>query len=67
MDKELISEKIAARMVGLSVSWFQKRRVYDDGPPFYKVGGAVRYDVSELQQWMRHRRTDDQAQGAQVK
>ena len=65
MSKELVSEKIAARMFGLSVSWFQKRRVYGDGPPYYKVGGSVRYDVSELQQWMRHRRTNQIAQEAQ--
>ena len=55
MQSNLIPEKTAARMFGLSVSWFQKRRSYGDGPPYYKIGGAIRYDVSELQEWMRRR------------
>ena len=53
MLNNFIPEKTAARMFGLSVSWFQKRRSYGDGPPYYKIGGAIRYDVSELQKWMR--------------
>lgn len=53
MSNKLISEKVAAQLSSLSTSWFQKRRVHRDGPPYYKIGGAVRYDIDELQAWFR--------------
>jgi predicted DNA-binding transcriptional regulator AlpA len=40
--------------MNLSVSWLAKRRrLAGDGPPYVKLGGAVRYSETSLQQWMK--------------
>lgn len=49
----LLTPKQAARYLNLSVSWLAKRRLAGDGPPYVKLGGAVRYAEASLQQWMR--------------
>ena len=49
----LLSPKQAARLLNLSVSWLPKRRLAGDGPPYVKLGGAVRYAEGSLQQWMK--------------
>ena len=49
----LLTPKQAARYLNLSVSWLAKRRLAGDGPPYVKLGGAVRYAESSLQQWMK--------------
>lgn len=49
----LLTPKQAARLLNLSVSWLAKRRLAGDGPPYVKLGGAVRYSESSLQQWMK--------------
>jgi predicted DNA-binding transcriptional regulator AlpA len=47
-----LTPKQAARLVNLSVSWLAKRRLAGDGPPYFKLGGAVRYLKASLLQWM---------------
>ncbi|MBR1287726.1 helix-turn-helix domain-containing protein [Bradyrhizobium sp. AUGA SZCCT0177] len=49
----LLTPKQAARALNLSVSWLAKRRLAGDGPPYIKLGGAVRYSETALQQWMK--------------
>ena len=49
----LLTPKQAARRLNLSVSWLAKRRLAGDGPPYIKLGGAVRYAETSLQQWMK--------------
>jgi predicted DNA-binding transcriptional regulator AlpA len=49
----LLTPKQAARYLNLSVSWLAKRRLAGDGPPYNKLGGAVRYAEASLQQWMK--------------
>ena len=49
----LLTPKQAARYLNLSVSWLAKRRLAGDGPPYVKLGGAVRYAETSLQQWMK--------------
>jgi predicted DNA-binding transcriptional regulator AlpA len=48
-----LTPKQAARHMNLSVSWLAKRRLAGDGPPYVKLGGAVRYAEASLQQWMK--------------
>ena len=48
-----LTPKQAARLLNLSVSWLAKRRLAGDGPPYVKLGGAVRYAEASLQQWMK--------------
>lgn len=49
----LLTPKQAARHLNLSVSWLAKRRLAGDGPPYIKLGGAVRYTEPALQQWLK--------------
>ena len=49
----LLTPKQAARHLNLSVSWLAKRRLAGDGPPYVKLGGAVRYAEASIQQWMK--------------
>ena len=49
----MLTPKQAARYLNLSVSWLAKRRLAGDGPPYIKLGGAVRYAEGSLQQWMK--------------
>ena len=49
----LLTPKQAARHLNLSVSWLAKRRLAGDGPTYNKLGGAVRYAETSLQQWMK--------------
>lgn len=49
----LLTPKEAARYLNVSVSWLAKRRLAGDGPPYLKLGGAVRYSEASLQQWMK--------------
>jgi len=51
----LLSPKDAARVLRLSVSWLAKARMSGDGPPYHKIGRAVRYTEPALMQWMRSR------------
>jgi predicted DNA-binding transcriptional regulator AlpA len=49
----LLTPKQTARHLNLSVSWLAKRRLAGDGPPYVKLGGAVRYAEASIQQWMK--------------
>jgi predicted DNA-binding transcriptional regulator AlpA len=48
----MLTSKETARRLNLSESWLAKRRLAGDGPPYIKLGGAVRYVEASLQQWV---------------
>lgn len=54
----LLSESQACRYLNVSRSFLAKARMTGalpnrtPGPPFLKIGRAVRYDVSDLDQWI---------------
>jgi predicted DNA-binding transcriptional regulator AlpA len=48
----LYSEKEAAKITGLSVYWFQRKRWEGGGPPFVKFDRAVRYRETDLASWI---------------
>jgi hypothetical protein len=45
----------ASRHIGLAVSTLEKLRVSGEGPPFVKLGRAVRYRVSDLESFLAKR------------
>jgi predicted DNA-binding transcriptional regulator AlpA len=49
----MLTSKETARRLNLSESWLAKRRLAGDGPPYIKLGGAVRYVETSLQQWVK--------------
>jgi hypothetical protein len=44
-----------AELTGLSRSYWNKRRVYGDGPPFIRLGGAVLYELRTVRAWLAKR------------
>jgi predicted DNA-binding transcriptional regulator AlpA len=53
ISEQLLTPKQAAAFLNLSTSWLAKQRLTGGGPPYIKMGGAVRYSASVLQEWMR--------------
>jgi hypothetical protein len=51
----LLTPKETASRYKVSLSWLAKARMRGDGPPFIKVGRAVRYTEAGLQQWLKSR------------
>lgn len=51
-----IDEREAAKLTGMSSAWFQRARWAGDSIPFSKVGRAVRYKLSDVQEFMEARR-----------
>jgi hypothetical protein len=49
----ILTPKQAAALLNLSTSWLAKQRLKGGGPPYIKMGGAVRYSAVVLQEWMR--------------
>ena len=46
----------AANYLGLSISTLNKLRCSGGGPPFLKLGRAVRYSPDDLKEWLDSRR-----------
>ena len=46
----------AAAMTGLSISTLNKLRCSGGGPPFLKLGRAVRYARQDVENWLASRR-----------
>ena len=47
-----LSEREVSEMIGLSVKTLQRWRMFNQGPPFKKFGGAVRYSESDVSDWI---------------
>lgn len=45
----------AARLTGLSPSWFGRCRLAGTGPPYVKLERSVKYPLDELRAFMRAR------------
>ena len=41
----------AARFLGLSKSWLDKKRLNGGGPEYLKLGRRVVYDLNDLENW----------------
>jgi predicted DNA-binding transcriptional regulator AlpA len=53
INVSLLTPKEAARILKVSSSWLAKARMRGDGPPFIKIGRAIRYSEAGLQQWLK--------------
>ena len=56
--KTLINETEAAMCLGLSPTTLRRWRWAGKGPSFLKIGGAVRYDLSQLEAFIEAARRD---------
>jgi predicted DNA-binding transcriptional regulator AlpA len=58
----LLNTRQAAERCGLSARTLEKYRITGGGPPFIRLGGAVRYQLEDLDAWIasnRRRSTSD--------
>jgi predicted DNA-binding transcriptional regulator AlpA len=53
----ILNTREAARYLGLGKSTLDRFRVTGDGPIYLKLGGAVRYRLSDLKAWLDSRVT----------
>jgi predicted DNA-binding transcriptional regulator AlpA len=51
----LLTPKETATRLRLSTSWLAKARMRGDGPPYIKMGRAIRYNEATILQWMKSR------------
>jgi hypothetical protein len=54
--KQIITEKEAAPYTGMSPMYLRIARMRGDGPPYLKIGRAVRYDIRDLDVWLQSKR-----------
>lgn len=63
----LVNERKAAERLGIKVCTIRRWHWSGDGPPFIKVGAAVRYDVVDLEAFIdagRRTSTSDRGEAA---
>jgi hypothetical protein len=56
----------ASALSGMTVAWLERGRWRGDGPPYVKLGAAVRYPVDDLHAFMRARMRTSTTEGAAV-
>ena len=58
--KNRLNDAECAEYIGMSTSWLRRSRCEGNpvSPPFLKIGKSVRYDIADLDQWLRARRVD---------
>ena len=58
MKPKLINEKETAQYIGMSTAFLRQARCDGQignrtpGPPYYKIGRAVRYSIEDLDRWL---------------
>lgn len=55
MNEALLTEREVSEQTNLSVLTLQKWRWLNTGPPWLKLGGAVRYKRSDVDAWLASR------------
>ena len=52
MKAEVVNEKVAAKLVGMSVKTLQNHRYLGLPPTYVKLGKSIRYRVADLQAYL---------------
>jgi predicted DNA-binding transcriptional regulator AlpA len=51
-ERHFINEAELEILTGISKRTWQKHRLFGRGPRFYRLCGAVRYDLAEVLEWI---------------
>jgi predicted DNA-binding transcriptional regulator AlpA len=51
-DITLLTSRRLAELLDCSERTLERRREEGDGPPYVKIGGVIRYPLSELERWL---------------
>jgi predicted DNA-binding transcriptional regulator AlpA len=49
----ILTTEQASQMTGMSVDWFGQGRLKGFGPPYLRLGRAIRYDRDKVLEWFR--------------
>lgn len=63
MERRFISEAELEAITSVSRRTWQKHRLFGRGPRFYRLCGAVRYDLAEVLEWIELNAVDSRANG----
>jgi excisionase family DNA binding protein len=53
---ELLTEAQVARLLAVSLSTMKRLRASGDGPPFLRIGRAIRYRREDVDAWLRQQK-----------
>jgi predicted DNA-binding transcriptional regulator AlpA len=63
VELRFISEVELETLTSVSRRTWQKHRLFGRGPRFYRLGGAIRYKLAEVLEWIEHNAVDSRANG----
>lgn len=49
---EYLSPRLVSQLAGVSIKSLEAMRSVRKGPPYYKVGGRVRYKIQDVRDWI---------------
>ena len=52
-QRRFVSEVELEQLTGISRRTWQKHRLFSRGPQYYKIHGAIRYDLEEVLAWIK--------------
>jgi predicted DNA-binding transcriptional regulator AlpA len=53
LQRRFLSDRELQAITGISFRTWQKHRLFGRGPRYYRIGGAVRYDLDEVIEWIK--------------
>jgi predicted DNA-binding transcriptional regulator AlpA len=52
-ERRFLSEVELEQLTGISRRTWQKHRLFNRGPRYYKIHGSIRYDIDEVLAWIK--------------
>jgi predicted DNA-binding transcriptional regulator AlpA len=53
LQRRFVSEIELEQLTGISRRTWQKHRLFNRGPCYYKIHGSIRYDLEEVVAWIK--------------
>jgi predicted DNA-binding transcriptional regulator AlpA len=53
LQRRFATEIELEQLTGISRRTWQKHRLFNRGPRYYKIYGSVRYDIEEVLEWIK--------------
>jgi predicted DNA-binding transcriptional regulator AlpA len=53
LQRRFVSEVDLEQLTGISRRTWQKHRLFNRGPRYYKIYGSIRYDLDEVVVWIK--------------
>jgi predicted DNA-binding transcriptional regulator AlpA len=53
LERRFVSEVELEQLTGVSRRTWQKHRLFNRGPRYYKIYGSIRYDLEEVVAWIK--------------